>query len=43
MVVFNRIPDGEAQRLIAGDPAVKADVLRVEFHRWWCAAHVLPN
>jgi uncharacterized protein YciI len=43
MVVFNRVPDDEAQRLIAGDPAVKAHVLRVEFHRWWCAAHVLPN
>jgi uncharacterized protein YciI len=43
MVVFNRIPDDEAQRLIAGDPAVKAGVLRAEFHRWWCAAHVLPN
>jgi len=43
VVVFNRIPGDEAQRLIAGDPAVKADVLRAEFHRWWCAAHVLPN
>jgi len=43
VVVFNRIPDDEAQRLIAGDPAVKAGILRAEFHRWWCAAHVLPN
>lgn len=43
MIVFNRITDAEAQRLMAEDPAVKTNVLRPEFHRWWCAEHVLPN
>ena len=43
MVVFNRITDEEAQRLMAEDPAVKANVLQAEFHRWWCAEHVMPN
>ena len=32
----------EAQRLLEEDPAVKGDVLRVEWHRWWCSEHVLP-
>ncbi len=41
--VFQRIPDEEAQRLMADDPSVKAGVMRAEFHRWWCAAHVLPQ
>lgn len=43
MVVYNRISDEEAQRLIGEDPAVKARLLRPEYHRWWCAEHVLPN
>lgn len=43
LVVFNRITDEEAQRLMAQDPAVKDNVLRAEFHRWWCAEHVLPR
>ncbi|HKE24692.1 MAG TPA: YciI family protein [Bryobacteraceae bacterium] len=43
MVVFNRISDEEAQRLMSKDPAVKANVLRTEFHRWWCAEHVIPK
>lgn len=43
MVVFQRIPDEEAQRLIDGDPAVKAGVFRVEYHRWWSADHVFPR
>ena len=43
MVVFERMPDDEAQRLMAEDPAVKAKVLETEFHRWWCAEHVFPR
>jgi uncharacterized protein len=33
LLIFNRIPDEQAKRLI--DPTLKP-----EFHRWWCAAHV---
>jgi uncharacterized protein len=36
LLIFNRIPDDEAKRLI--DPALKP-----EFHRWWSAAHILPG
>jgi len=43
IVVFNRIAEDEAARLIAADPAVKAGALRAEAHRWWCAEHVLPG
>lgn len=43
VVVFNRMADEEAQKLMADDPAVKANVLRAEFHRWWCAEHVIPK
>jgi uncharacterized protein YciI len=43
IAIFPRIPDDEAQRLTAADPAVKAGVLRAEHHRWWCADHVLPG
>lgn len=42
VLIFQRIPDGEARALIDADPAVKAGALRAEYHRWWCAAHVLP-
>jgi uncharacterized protein YciI len=42
VVVFNRISDAEAQKLMAEDPAVKTNALRYEFHRWWCAEHVIP-
>jgi len=35
LLIFNRIPDDQARRLV--DPALKP-----EFHRWWSAAHVLP-
>ena len=41
--VFARIPDEEARRLLENDPAVKAGSLRLEYHRWWCAEHVLPG
>jgi uncharacterized protein len=43
MVVFPRIGVQEAQRLMAEDPAVKANVLKAEFHHWWCAEHVIPD
>jgi uncharacterized protein YciI len=43
IVVFNRLTDDEAQRLMAADPAVASGSTRAEFHRWWCAAHVLPG
>jgi uncharacterized protein YciI len=42
LVVFKPTPDEDARRLIEDDPAVKAGVLRVEQHSWWCADHVLP-
>ncbi|HLJ17938.1 MAG TPA: YciI family protein [Bryobacteraceae bacterium] len=43
IIVFNRVPDEEAQRLISADAAIAANQLRAEFHHWWCAEHVLPN
>jgi uncharacterized protein YciI len=42
ILIFKPMPDGEAQSLMLDDPAVKAGVLRVENHRWWCSDHVLP-
>ena len=42
IVIFHRMHDDEARRLAGEDPAVKAGVLRVEYHRWWSAEHVLP-
>jgi len=32
----------DVQRLMDDDPAVKAGVIKAEYHKWWCAAHVLP-
>ncbi len=43
IVIFDRIPDAEAGKLLDADPAVKAGELRFESHRWWSAAHVLPR
>lgn len=43
IVIFNRMPDAEAKRLIDEDPAVKSGALRAEYHHWWSAAHVLPG
>jgi uncharacterized protein YciI len=43
IVVFQRIGDESAQKLINDDPAVKAGALRLEYHHWWCSAHVLPG
>lgn len=42
MVIYRPIPVEEAQKLEESDPAVKAAVLRVEYHRWWSSDHVLP-
>jgi uncharacterized protein YciI len=42
IVIFSRIPFDEARRRMEDDPAVKAGLLRIEAHRWWCSAHVLP-
>jgi uncharacterized protein YciI len=42
MVVFKRIPLDEAQALVNSDPAVAGGALRVEFHQWFNADHVLP-
>jgi uncharacterized protein YciI len=43
IVVFNRISEEEAARLMAADPAVMSGALSAEPHRWWCAEHVLPG
>jgi uncharacterized protein YciI len=42
MVIFKVIPVKEAEKLLAGDPAVKSGAVRAEFHQWWSADHVLP-
>lgn len=43
VVIFRpAVPIEDAQRLIDDDPAVKAGVLKPDYHKWWCAAHVLP-
>ncbi len=43
ILIFDRIPDAEARQLMDADPAVKSGMIRMESHRWWSAAHVLPN
>ena len=43
LVILQRMDDAEARRLMDDDPAVKSGALRVEYHHWWCAAHVLPD
>jgi uncharacterized protein YciI len=43
ILIFNRMSDDEAKRLVDEDPAVKSLALRAEYHRWWSAAHVLPR
>jgi uncharacterized protein YciI len=42
LVIFKPTSFEEAQRLLEEDPAVKAGVLRVEYHHWWSSDHVLP-
>lgn len=42
LVIFKPIPYEDAQRLLDADPAVKAGVLRIEYHHWWSVDHVLP-
>ena len=43
ILIFQRIADSEALRLVEDDPAVKSGILRAEPHRWWSAAHVFPE
>ena len=43
VLIFDRIPDEEAGRLMTSDPAVGAGLLTAEAHRWWSADHVLPR
>lgn len=42
LAIFKTISMEDAQTLLNQDPAVKAQVLRVEWHRWLSADHVLP-
>lgn len=42
LVIFKAVPQADAQALLDSDPAVKAGVLRVEYHAWWSSDHVLP-
>jgi hypothetical protein len=42
VVIFKPTSVEEAQRLLEEDPAVKASVLRVEYHHWRSSDHVLP-
>ena len=43
LLIFRRMPDDDARRLVEADPAVQSGALRPESHHWWCAAHVLPE
>jgi len=42
LVVFRAVSMDEAKELMGEDPAVRAGVLRVEYHQWWSSDHVLP-
>jgi uncharacterized protein YciI len=42
LVLFKAISMEDAQLFMSRDPAVRARVLRVEWHRWVIADHVLP-
>lgn len=42
IVVFRPGDFDAAQKLMAADPAVHSGALRMEAHRWWSAAQVLP-
>jgi len=42
LVIFKAAPLEAAQSLLSEDPAVKANVLRIEWHQWLSADHVLP-
>jgi uncharacterized protein YciI len=42
LVFFKVMSVEDAQLLLSRDPAVRARVLRVEWHRWLTADHVLP-
>ena len=42
LVIFKPMSVEDAQILLSRDPALRARVLRVEWHRWLSADHVLP-
>lgn len=42
LIIFRPISPEEAQKLLSEDPAIKAGVLRAEYHHWWSSDHVLP-
>jgi uncharacterized protein len=42
LLIFKPIAVEDAQKLLENDPAVKAGVLRAEYHQWWSSGHVLP-
>jgi len=42
VAVFRPGPLADARELLEKQPEVSSGVLRVEYHSWWCAAHVLP-
>jgi uncharacterized protein YciI len=42
LVIFKPGSVEDARRLLETDPAIKSGQLRVEYHHWWCSAHVLP-
>lgn len=42
LAIFKAVPMEDAQLWLSRDPAVRARVLRVEWHRWLTADHVLP-
>jgi len=43
ILIFERIPDGEAAALAASDPGIKKQLFHTEAHHWWSSAHVLPH
>lgn len=42
LVIFKPMSMEDAQVMLSRDPAIRARVLRVEWHRWLSADHVLP-
>jgi uncharacterized protein YciI len=42
VVIFKAISMADAQVYLSKDPAVRARVLRIDWHRWLAADHVLP-
>jgi uncharacterized protein YciI len=42
IVIFKTMPMEEAQLYMSKDPAIRARVLRINWHRWLAADHVMP-